>query len=46
MTKTAGAVTAAKLARSKVAREVRALVSHGVLNEMGYGAFRTEIWMS
>ena len=37
MTETAGTlIAAAKLARSKGAREVRALVSHGVLNEMGY----------
>ena len=37
MTETAGTlIAAAKLARSKGASEVRALVSHGVLNEMGY----------
>ena len=37
MTETAGTlIAAATLARDKGARAVRALVSHGVLNEMGY----------
>jgi ribose-phosphate pyrophosphokinase len=37
MTETAGTLmAAATLARDKGARMVRALVSHGVLNEMGY----------
>ena len=37
MTETAGTlIAAANLAREKGARKIRALVSHGVLNEMGY----------